>query len=354
MAADEGEPAGRGGGQDLSEVMRIEAQRERDSKFDDYDTLAPAVAEVPGTSVQVPAEPEPTPVSQAKAQKAGRGGYLLAAAGALALAVLGIGLWTMNSDLGAGGQRNTTPEPLPPPEPVYDGPMYQGLPLASSTALEYHPWVQTNEPYRSRPQDDPDTFASDNELVRTDADVIEYVGQVITEGDGMIVSGELTISLVNRQGTEKARTTLAIALTSKDYPMQVRLPIPANLDPTTLTPVWSITVNQSSDSLVPIDDLVMESVSTGSDAMARVLLTNNTGLHVDQTELLITAWDAQGLPLRYWHVHWPMPAVPGGDAEFYTRTNVNPSWQIDHWTIFAFARPADVQPVPTPAEPASN
>lgn len=347
------DPAGRGGACELSEVMRIEAERERDSKFDDYDTLAPT-ADEPRKPLDLPVEPEPVPVKKTKAQKAGRGGYLLAAAGALALAVLGIGLWAMNSDLGAGGSGQVNAEDLPPPEPVYDGPIYQGLPLAGSTALEHHPWTQPNGPYQSSPQVDPDIFAADNELVPTDTGDIEYVGQVITEGEGMIVSGEMTISLVNRQGTERARTTLAIALTSKDYPMQVRLPIPASLDSRLLTPVWSIQVNESSDELIPVEDVFMETQFAGSDAMARVILTNDTGLHTDHTDLLITAWDAQGLPLRYWHVRWPMGAAPGRDAEFYARTGVNPSWEIDHWTVLAFAQPAAIQPEPTPAEPASD
>jgi len=351
-----GESADPDGAQDLSEVMRQEAQRERDSKFDDYDTLAPAVAEVPGTSVDVPAEPEPEPesVKPTKAQKAGRGGYLLAAAAALALAVLGIGLWAMNLELGSEGANSANQEPLPPPEPVYEGPTYQGLPLAISSVLEHQPWVQPNGPYQSSPQGDPDTFAADNLLIPTDAGVIEYVGTVMTENEGMIVSGELTISLVNRQGTEKARTSLAIALTSRDFPMKVRVPIPASLDPTSLTPDWSIKVNQSSTTLIPIENVSIESKATGSDAMARILLGNDTGLHTERTDLLITAWDAQGLPLRYWHVQWPMPAVPDKDVEFYTRTAVNPAWEIDHWTVLAFAEPAAVQPEPTPTEPDSD
>ncbi len=347
----EGELEESGGAQDLSEVMRIEAQRERDSKFDDYDTLAPAADEPRKPVVDLPAEPEPKAAEQAQAPKTGRGAYLLAAVGFLALGVLvlSIGLWAMNSDFSVVGANNT-PEPAPPPEPVYDGPVYQGLPLVSSTALEYSPWVQPNEPYESRPQDDPDTFAADNELTSTDAGVIEYVGQVVTEGDGMIVSGELTISLINLRGTERARTTLAIALTSTEYPMQVRVPIPASLDPTSLTPVWSIAVHESSDTLISVKNVYMESEFEGSDAMAQVVLTNDTGLHVDKTDLLITAWDAQGLPLRYWHVRWPMPAVPGKVVDFYTRTAVNPSWEIERWTVLAFAEPSAVQPEPAPTE----
>ncbi len=334
-------------------MMRVEAERERDSQFDDYDTIKPAVDE-PRKPIDLGPQPDSVPTKKTKAQKAGRGGYLLAAAAALALAVLGGGLWTINWDPAAGSSASTNPSPDLPPEPVYQGPSFQGLPLAGSLALDHAPWVQPNQPYQSQPQDDPAVFVADSKLVPSDTGAIHYVGRVISERDDVVMAGELTISLVNRQGTEKARTSLPIDMVSRDHPMPVRLPIPPSLDPTGLNPVWSITVTQTQDSLIPIQDVSMQAMSTGSDTMARIYLGNDTGLRLDRVVFLITAWDTQALPLRRWQVQWQMPISPEKNTEFYARTAVTPSWKIETWTILAVAEPSPVQPAPAPTEGQAN
>ncbi len=339
-----------GGIQGLSEMMRVEAERERDSQFDDYDTIKPA-ADEPRKPIDVgPPSVPPPEDKKTKAQKAGRGGYLLAAAAALALAVLGGGMWVINWDLGTGAAAPTTPGPEVPPEPVYEGPMFQGLPLTGSMALEHYPWVQPNQPYVSKPQEDPAVFVADDELVSSDAGVIEYVGRVVSEHEGVIIAGELSVSLVNRQGSERARTTVPIALVSKGQSMQVRMPIPASLDPTALNPVWSITVDEALGSALLIKDVSMTAESMGSDSMALVELTNDTGQPLERAVLLITAWDDQGLPLRRWRVHWDMPIAPSDHVEFYARTAVTPSWRIDSWTVLAIAEPAPNLPTPAPPD----
>lgn len=75
---------------DLSEVMRREAERERSSQFDDYDTIKPS-ADPPPKPLDIVdplkiSDPAPTP-----RQRAARSGYLLAAIIAVVLAVLGGG-----------------------------------------------------------------------------------------------------------------------------------------------------------------------------------------------------------------------------------------------------------------------
>jgi hypothetical protein len=340
-------PAQQGAAQDLSEVMRIEAQRERDSQFDDYDTIKPAADEPRKPIDPGPVAPTPS-VKQTKAQKVGRSGYLLAAAAALALAVLGGGLWMLKWDLGSGSASSTLQDL--PTEPVYQGPLFQGLPLAVSSALEHNPWTRPNQPYQSQPQDDPAVFVADGKLVPSQTGAIQYIGRVVSERDDVIVAGELTISLINRQGTEKARTTVPITMLSKDHPMPVRVLIPPTLDPSLLNPVWSISAIESLDPLVPIQDVSMQSKSMGSDTMALVYLGNDSDLRVDRVVFLITAWDAQALPLRRWQVQWDSPLSPGKDTEFYARTAVPPSWEIDAWTILAFAQPSPVQPAPSPAQ----
>lgn len=338
-----------GGIHGLSEMMRVEAQRERDSQFDDYETIKPD-ADEPRKPIDVG---PPAPSSQDAAtetQKAGRGGYFLAAAAALALAVLGGGLWSINREVGPGTPAPPTPEQEAQSGPVYEGPVFHGLPLAGSMALDHHPWEQPNRPYKSKPQDDPAIYVADDELVRSDADVIEYVGRVVSERDGVVMAGELSVSLVNRQGMERARTTIPFALVSQDQSMRVRLPIPASLDPTALNPVWSITINEALESAVWIEDVSTEVESMGADTMARVLLVNDTDQPLARAVLLITAWDAQGLPLRRWRVRWEMPIAPADDVEFYARTAVTPSWQIDAWTVLAVGEPSPVQPAATPAD----
>ena len=330
-------------------MMRVEAQRERDSQFDDYDTIKPQVEEA-HVPIDVPPPPDAlNPAKNTKAQKAGRGGYLLAAAAAVALAVLGGGLWMINWDPGSGASATGTPQPDVPPKPVYQGPVFQGLPLVGSVALEHNPWVQPNSPYESIPQEDPSVYVADDDLAPTDAGAIEYVGRVVNEHDGVILACELTVSLVNRQGMEKARAIVPIALVSREQPMRVRLPIPASLDPTALNTAWSITINQTWDSAVTIKAVSMEARSVGADTMARVLLINDTDQQLDRAELLITAWDAQGLPLKRWRVSWEMTVAPNDHAEFFARTAVTPSWRIDKWTVlavgeFSQAPPAAAQP----------
>lgn len=342
-------PPKQGGIQGLSEMMRIEAQRERDSQFDEYETITPD-ADEPRKPIDAGPSAPPSPVGTTKTQKTGRGGYFLAAAAALALAVLGGGLWAVNRESGAGTPPPTTPGQEAQSEPVYEGPVFHDLPLAESMALDHNPWEQPNRPYESRPQDDPAIYVADGELMRSDADVIEYVGRVVSERDGVVMAGELSVSLVNRQGMERARTTTPFVLVSQDQSMRVRLPIPASLDPTALNPVWSITVNEALESVVWIEGVSMEAESVGADTMARVLLVNDTDQPLARAVLLITAWDAQGLPLRRWRVRWEMPIAPADDVEFYARTAVTPSWRIDAWTVLAVGEPSPVQPAPTPAD----
>ncbi len=328
-------------------MMRVEAERERDSQFDDYDTIKPD-ADEPRKPIDLGEEASAQSNKKTKAQKVGRGGYLLAAAAALALAVLGGGLWLGNWDLGSGVSSSPPPVEELPPEPVYEGPLYQGLPLAGSMALKHNPWEQPNQPYRSMPQDDPAIFVAEDGLAPSDAGVIEYVGKVVSERDDVVIDGELYVSLVNRQGMEKARTTAPLALVSQDQPMQVRLPIPASLDPTGLSPAWSITVKQALASPVYMQNVSVQIESMGSDTMARVFLENDTDKALEPVVLLITAWDAQGLPLRRWRVQWDMSIAPGDEVEFYARTAVTSSWQIDTWTVLAVAEVSPIQPVVTP------
>lgn len=328
-------------------MMRAEAQRERDSKFDDYETLAPSAEEPRKPVVAVDPEPvEERAKPTTKAQKAGRGGYLLAAAGALALAVLGGGLWAINWEAGLGGATSTPTVPLPPPEPEYDGPMYQGLPIAVSDSLDFDPWTQLTQPYRSQPQVDPAVFVADGELLASDTGEIEFVGQVVSERDDVVMAGELTVSLVNRRGEEKARTTAPITMLSKDHSLPVRMPIPATLDPRTLSPAWSISNIETNDSLTPVQDVYMLTEAMGTDTMARIFLTNDTELNMDRVWLLVTAWDSQGLALRRWRASWEMPIAPGQDAEFFARTVVGLSWEVESWTVIAFAQTSPAQPEP--------
>ncbi len=330
----------------LTEMMRVEAQRERDSKFDDYDTIKSDVKEH-HTPIDIPPPPDVlNPAKETKAQKAGRGGYLLAAAAAVALAVLGGGLWMFNWDLSAGSSASNTPVPEAPPKPVYEGPKFEGLPLVGSFALEQNPWEQPNSPYQSSPQGDPSVFVADADLVPSDSGAIEYVGQVVSEHEsGVVLAGELTVSLVNRQGIEKARATAPIAMVGNNQPMRIRLPIPASLDPTPLNPAWSIKVTETWASAVPVEDASMEALSVGAESMAKILLLNDTDDQLDRAELLITAWDAQAKPLRRWRVSWTTTIAPHDDIEFYARTAVTPSWQIDNWTVLAVGEFSPAPPV---------
>jgi hypothetical protein len=336
-----------GGIQGLSEMMRVEAERDRDSQLDDYDTIKPA-ADDPRKPIDLDSPAPSAQVKESKSQKAGRGGYLFAAAAALALAVLGGGVWLVDWDV------NSVTTPPPPeqevaPEPVYDGPVFHGLPLLGSVALEHNPWVQPNKPYQSKPQDDPAVFVADDVLEPSDTGVIEFMGLVVSERDDVILDGELSISLIDRRGIEKAHATVPIALVSKDQSMKIRLPIPASLDPTAVHPAWSITVNESLKSVVLIEDVSMEAESVGSDTMAHIVLANETDQQLDTAELLVTAWDAQGLPLRRWRVHWEMPIAPGYAADFYARTAVTSSRQIDTWTVLAVGEYSPYHPAPTTA-----
>lgn len=337
-----------GGIRGLSEMMRQEAERERDSRFNDYDTLSPAAHRPlpptsPGPQIPPPQpQPRPTPAPAAsqpprpsRREKAIRSGRLLAAAAAVALALLGIGIWSIPWD-GFDAATRVPDEPTAS-EPVYDGPSFQGRPLVESFMLACTPWEQPNQPFHSVPQEDPDVYVADDDLIPAGAGVIEYVGRVISDRPGVILSGELTISLVNPQGTEKARTTAPIALVSRDQSMLLHVPIPANLDPTTLHPTWSIKVDRVIESDQFIQHLAMRTESTGADTMARVTIGNDSESPWDRVTLVITAWGDQAQPLRRWRTEWPLPVNAGETVELFTRTPVNPSWDIREWTVAAVA-----------------
>jgi hypothetical protein len=324
----------------LSEMMRAEAERERDSQFDDYDTIAPEpdrpgtpAAAIPEPAVPIPPM-QPTPSRQ---QKAIRSGHLLAAAGALALAVLGIAIWSIDWQQGSGPATQEQLEPEPDPGPVYEGPFFQGLPLIESVLLGHSPWEQPNRPFVSAPQKDSEVYLADVGLLPAGAGVIEYVGRVVSERPGVIMAGELVISLVNPQGTEKARTTTPIALIKPDLSMAVHVPIPANLDPTALHPAWAINIQEVAESAVFLEDVSLETESMGADTMARIVLGNDTGAPVQRVTLVITAWGDEDRPLRRWRVDWQLPIEKSDYVEFFTRTGVNPSWNIRRWTVAAAA-----------------
>lgn len=336
----------REGGQGLSEMMRREAERERDSRFNDYDTLTPSAARPQPPAVSPPSSPEPQPPPHpqrtspaqqpgpSRREKALRSWHLLAAAGAAALALLGIGIWSIDWN-GQGSSSATADQAAL--QPVYDGPIFQGRPLVESVMLGYSPWEQPNRPFESVPQDGPDVYIADDSLVPAGAGVIEYVGRVISDRPGVILSGELVLSLVNPQGTEKARTTAPIALVSQDQSMLVHVPIPANLDPTTLHPAWSITVGRVIESDEFIKQLALRTESVGADTLARITIGNDTDSPWERVTLVITAWGDQAQPLRRWRVEWLLPMNPGETIEFFTRTPVNPSWDIREWTAVAAA-----------------
>lgn len=336
-----------GGIRGLSEMMQREAERERDSRFNDYDTLSPAAsrpappAAAPQTPQPPPPQPRPPvsppadPPKPSRREKAFRSGHLLAAAAAVALALLGIGIWSIDWNGQGAAARNAAEQAAP--EPVYDGPTFQGKPLVESVMLGYTPWEQPNRPFKSVPQEDPDIYVADDDLIPAGAGVIEYVGRVISERPGVILSGELVISLVNPQGTEKARTTTPIALISPDQSLLLHVPIPANLDPTTLHPAWAITVGRVIESDEFIENLAMRTESVGADTMARITIGNDSEVPWQRITLVITAWGDQAQPLRRWRVEWPIPLKPTGVVEFFTRTPVNPSWDIREWTVAAVA-----------------
>ncbi len=335
-----------GGIQDLSAVMRVEAERERDSQFNDYDTIAPepdkppvmpaAVATAPPMT-PAPAPPVRTIPQRTKQQKAIRSGYLLAAGVAVSIAILGVGIMlSFSGDAGPGPQ--TRAEPEPDPGPVYDGPIFQGLPMLHSVLLQHDPWEQPNRPFVSQPQTNTDVYVADDELVPAEAGVIEYVGRVVSTKPGVIMDGELSISLVNPQGIEKASTTAPLSLISHDHSLLLRMPIPANLDPTALHPAWSITIDDLAESAVFLEDLDIQTESSGADTIARLTIGNDSGEKIQSVTLIITAWDPDAQPLRRWRVQWDLPMDVADYVEFFTRTAVNPSWNIKEWTVTAAAR----------------
>ncbi|MEZ6191859.1 MAG: hypothetical protein R3C45_11305 [Phycisphaerales bacterium] len=323
-------------------MMQREAERERDSRFNDYDTLSPAAGRPapPPTSPQTPQPPPPPPApidppKPSRRDKAIRSSHLLAAAGAVALAFIGIVIWSIDwASLNTTGSTSADPAAQ---APVYNGPSFHGKPLVESAMLGYTPWEQPNRPFRSVPQEDPDVYVADDDLVPAGAGVIEYVGRVISDRPGVILSGELVISLVNPQGTEKARTTTPIALVSPDQSMLLHVPIPANLDPTTLHPTWSITVGRVIETDEFIENLAMRTESVGADTMARITIGNDSDVPWERITLVITAWGDQAQPLRRWQVEWPIPLKPTEVVEFFTRTPVNPTWDIREWTVAAVA-----------------
>jgi len=311
---------------DLSEVMRREAERERSSKYDDYDTIKPSADPLAKPLHVV----DPLKISDPAAtprQRIARNGYLLAAILAVVLAVLGSGITYVTRNA------NYSQPVEPVPKPVYQGPMFNGLPLAVSLVLGHHPWTQPNSPYLSQPQQDPEVYLQDDQLAPSDSGGIDYIGHVATEHTGVIVDAELTISLVNRQGIERARTTLPIAMVSPDQPMRVHLPIPANLDPTALTPAWSIEIVERLDPAIVIQGVSITPESKGADTMARLRIDNNTPAAINRSILVITAWDAQTEPLRRWKIQWDTPIESGERVEFYARTALAPSWRVERWSV---------------------
>jgi len=325
---------------DLSEVMRREAERERSSKFDDYDTIKPST-DTPTKPIHVVDPLKIGDPAETPRQRVARSGYLVAAISAVVLAVLGGGIMFVTWSV-----RQSAQFVEPEPEPVYQGPMFHGLPLAGSLALGHHPWIQPNTPYRSQPQQDPGVYVEDDQLAPSDAGGMDYLGLVVTEHTGVIIDAELTISLVNRQGIEKARTTLPVAMVSRDQPMRLRLPIPASLDPTALSTAWSVTVLELLDPAVKIQGVTVTPEAQGTDTMAKLRIDNNTPITISRSVLVITAWDSQSEPLRRWKVLWDSPIESGERVEFYARTAVAPSWQVDRWSV-DFTGESQATPEPT-------
>ncbi len=320
----------------LSEMMQREAAQDRDSKFHDYETLAPAKDPRP-RPIKITPDSVPAPKAPPKEKKAGaaRSGYLLLAACAVALALLGGGIWFTTWYPQYQQAPVELPEPLPEPEPVYEGPTYQDLPLTPSQALAHNPWQRPNRPYQATAHTDALISIAGDGLTASQAGGIDYIGRVVTEHPGVIVDAELTVSLVDRQGLERARTTLPVAMVSQDQPMLIRVPIPADLDPRALDAFWSIQVNEALAPAIPIELVEIEQHGQGADTMTRILIENDTGETIEQAVLVITAWSSTDEPLRRWKTHWQMPIKPGKLIEFYTRTAVTPSWRIDRWSVAA-------------------
>jgi hypothetical protein len=332
---------------DLSEVMRREAERERSSQFDDYDTIRPSVDTAARPSDVVDplriSDPAAAPAPTLR-QRVVRNGYLFAAISAAALAVLGGGITYVTRSVSPDGQPGGGQ-----PRPVYQGPTFNDMPLAASIALGHTPWTQPNTPYQSQPQQDPGVYIDGDRLDPTDAGEIDYVGQVVTENAGVIVDAELTLSLVDPQGIEKARTTIPVAMVSSDRPMRLRLPIPANLDPTKLNTAWSISVFEVLDPVVVIEGVSVAPLAQGSDTMALLRIDNNTPHALNRCVLVVTAWNAQEEPLKRWKVSWDSPIASGDRVEFYARTAVMPSWRISRWSVdSAGESQADTTPTAVP------
>lgn len=344
-----------GGMHGLRELMRREAELERDSRFDDYETIAPepdrpmAPAIIPSSVTPVPIAPErgvpdadPRPASGAPGAEADKPaksismGFVIVLASAIVLACFGGGIWYYLQP------RPPAAMPVNPDEaedagPVYDGPIFQGLPLVESIALEHTAWEQPNTPFIPTAQQYDDVYLADQRLEPGDAGEIAFVCDVVSDRPSVILHGELTISLVNPQGIEKAITTVPLTLISPGHPMSLRIPIPANLDPTMMTPAWSITVDQWAESGELIDDCSVQTQSAGADTMARLLVGNDTDHEVHEVTMLVTALGDEDKVLRRWRVVWELPLKPKGYVELYTRTAVNPSWDIRKWTVSAAA-----------------
>ncbi len=344
-----------GGMHGLSDLMRREAQRERDSKFDDYDTIAPE-PDAPASPAIIPSEVTPVPTSQmlpasgttrqteepepgpapTKQQKAVRMGYIMAVAAALVLACFGVGIWFY---LQQKPQVVLPVQPVNPPDPlpVYEGPIFQGLPLLESHVLEHSPWAQPNQPFVSVAQQDEDVYLTVQKLEPGASGAIDLVCRVVSERPGVILDGEVTISLVNPQGIEKARTTTPFALVSPEHPMMLRIPIPANLDPTALTPTWSIQVKQWIETAEFMDNCSIKTHSAGADTMGEIVVVNDWDRQAQGIMVLVTAVSEDGVALRRWYVQWDLPLHIDDYIEVITRTAVNPLWDIREWNITAVA-----------------
>ena len=340
-----------GGIHDLSELMKREAEIERDSQFDDYETIAPE-PDAPMPPAIVPSEVTPVPIpghdepeacepestdqrtAQAKPSKAIQIGFAIALTAAVVLACFGGGIWYYL-------QQNThVVTPIKPPEqvdtgPVYDGPIFQGLPLLQSTVLEHSTWEQPNSPFISSVQQFDDVYITGQGLEPGDTGEIEFVCKVVSSRPGVILDGDLTISLINPQGIEKAHTTMPIALLSPEHPFPIRIPIPANLDPTTLHPAWSIRIHRWAESAEFSDNYSIETQSAGADTMAEVFVGNETDHEIQAVFMLVSALGEDDQVLRRWRVVWDLPLKPNDYIEIYTRTAVNPSWDIREWTVIA-------------------
>lgn len=319
----------------LSEMMRQETAGKHEAK--------PAKPAPPIPAGRPPAHRAPAP--SARRRRTDRMVYAIIGGLVLAIGVVGGLLWYMmqtgdRSPFSAMFSGNDAPPAVGDgPAPLIPGTeesalTYDWIPLAEPKPIAEPVWERRDEPFRAGITDH-SVWLINEARVFTENAQEHFTATLVCDGDGVIASAVVHLSMVSEEGRTLAQTRVPVTLLGPSMPQPLRVPLPRDLPEGYHDVESSIEVLERIPGGVFFTQGAVEPIQAAKDTYL-VSAVNLNDTAVERVVAVLTGVDTRGRAVAQWRVDSAQAVEPRGSVQF--RAKLVPPEPVAQWKVEAAGR----------------